>query len=72
MSKEEFTVCLAELGLTDAEVRKYAAGDKNKKLDILNELRRRKVNLMNAVYKDLECIDYIIANVEKGAFDEDN
>ncbi len=68
--KEEFDCCLKQLGLADEEAERFfsagEAGDKETQLCILNCLRQRKLTAMHGLHKDLECIDYLIAQVERG------
>lgn len=65
MKSNELQECLKELGFEKDAIEKFAIGNKQAQLKILKEFRSEKVNAMHGVYKDLECIDYIIAQVEK-------
>lgn len=65
MELNELQECLKELGFGKDEIEKFAMGNEQAQLKILREFRSGKVNAMHGVYKDLECVDYIIAQVEK-------
>lgn len=69
MSGEEAVSCLKELGMPDDVVEEFALcarrGDLGGELRILKRQRGEKVQAMHAVYKDLECLDYLIAQIQK-------
>jgi len=65
MCLSELQKCLDELGFPKEEIEKFISGDHKTRLQILTDFRQDKVSAMHGVYKDLECIDYLIAELEK-------
>ena len=69
MSDTEVTACLKELGMPDDVVEEFALcarrGDLGGELRILSRCREERVQAMHGIYKDLECLDYLIAQIQK-------
>lgn len=76
VKSSEIIKCLHEIGMPREKINQFAVclknGDKNESLRILNRYRDEKVRSMHCIYKDLECLDYLIAEAGKEGQNAEN
>ena len=69
-NRAEAEKCLKQLKLPPEKIKEYMngydSGNTALQLRILSDFRKECVESMHGIYRNLECLDYIIAQIERG------